>query len=1017
MTSPSATKQAEPGMPYHHPNVLERWQRAAERASTKPACRDNAHARSHQELLDLARRRAALLLAGGLRGEQRVVVMLHDGIDHVTWVAAVMLAGGCAVPIAVDQPRERLRELVRLARPAVVVVDDNTAPLAEDERCYDGAHAGLGDVGDLPMIHHEQAAYLCFTSGTTGRPKGAIVNHGVLAHTTAEMSAYLALEQRPRLHVLTTSWSFDVSMMDLWLTLTTGGTLYLPNRADLLGPALIDTVCDLEAPILHGVPSLFAAFTEADVARLPSGTTVMLGGESVPAGLLGQLRLHTDMHAVYGITETGVVTTTHRVTADTTPDVIGRALPGTDCVVVDETGCPVPDGTTGELLIGGAAVGRGYLGDPTGTAARFVPAADGTRRYRTGDLVHRTPEGVYFFHGRIDHQIKVRGHRLEPAEVEQKLLAVAGVHRTAVQAVRNPAGEQTVVAYVSGTGLSVDGLREAAAARMPTWMRPGHFEILPTLPITATGKIDRRNLPDPVWPIAAAAGDPAAAPRSDAEAIVGDLWAQLLGTPHVGADDDFVALGGHSLKAAQLSTALRDRLGVPVPVTDLLNAGSLREMADLVDRAVRLGPAGEHPTVAATTSVTADQRQVWLQQQLAGPAGIYNLVVTVDMHGTVHTTALQRALHAVERRHPALRTRFVFEEDDLVTVVGTSEARPLIIRTADVAEEVRRAGRYALDVSAEPPWRYELLADGNQRHVLLLVFHHLAVDGLSVYGILEEVADEYSIAVEPGRGRRIRDEANQVPPRPEGDEHDDLEFWRAMAQDAPEPVLLAGQRSGGGGDVADFAGWCRPVTIEGVDPEQLRRAAAARGGTMQAAALSSLLRVMALESDTTDLILGIPFSRRGVDVEPTAIGQFVSNLPLRFQLPQDLAPTACMTAVTRTLRLARRHSSIDAEAIRNLVRPKRADGTADFFHVAFSWEDELPKPAFAGLDTSWELAFNGWSDVNLVVELSVRDGRLAGRVIGRQATGADVDVDRLGDALGRSLRAFLSEQTPAGGPV
>lgn len=992
-------------MRVHHLGVLERWRRAVEQAGPATACRGTHAARSHRDLRALAHRRASFLRSEGLQAEQRVVVMLNDGVEQATWIAAAMLAGGCAVPIGLNQPERRLRELVRLARPAAVVVDQVTSPLGEGQRRYDAAHPGSEPASPPPSVHDGQAAYLCFTSGTTGRPKGVIVTHRALAHTTGEMARYLDLANRPRTHVLATSWSFDVAMMDLWLALTTGGTLFVPDRDALLGPALISTVSPIEAPIVHGTPSLFAALGDDDFDRLPESTTVMLGGESVSTRLLRVLAEHTDLHVVYGITETGVITTTHRATPETTPQIIGSALPGLECVVVDEKGEPVADGEAGELLIGGPAVGRGYLDNPAATATRFVPTDGGGRLYRTGDLVRRTAQGVFSFHGRIDQQLKIRGHRLEPAEVEQTLLSLPGVVQVAVLGLKNPAGERVVVAYVSGTNLDRDSLRQAAAARMPDWMCPAHFEILPRLPTSNTGKVDRRGLPEPAWPGTVRPDGADDSGGSATEKAIGGMWRQLLGALYVGADDNFVALGGHSLKAAQLSTALRDRLGVSVSVPDLLGARSLREMTEIVERAVAWKPV-HMPQSPGPAVTTPEQRQIWLQQQIAGTAGIYNLVLTVDLRGPLGITALQRALHTVERRHPALRTCYVFDGETVTPVTREPANRPLVIRNADLATEVRRAGTHAIDVTTEVPWHYALLPRGDQHHVLLLTFHHVAVDGVALYHLLEEIAHTYSATVDPASVTPVRSDADR--PRPPARYDGDEAFWTAMMENAPEPARLPGQRSAV--EVADFAGWCRPVELACGSPGGLRQAAASRGGTIQALMLSSLLRVVARETGQVDLVVGVPISRRGLDVDPAAIGQFVSNLPVRFRLPRDLSPAACLDVVTRTIRQAQRNCAVDPALILKAARRELAPATAEAFHLVFAWEDEHATPVFAGMDTSWKLEFNGWSDVNLVVELSDHGDVVAGRVIGRQATSSDVDVDKLVHALEESLGELLAER-------
>ncbi|UWM47630.1 amino acid adenylation domain-containing protein [Streptomyces carpaticus] len=995
------------------PTVVQRWLTTAASAGEAPAVRDDGYTRSHAELLDLARRRAALLLARGLGREQRVVVMLGSGVEQATWIAAVMLAGGCAVAVGTGQPEQRVRTLMELARPALVVADATTRHLAPGDGVVDGADPGVPPGGPPPATWAAGAAYLCFTSGTTGLPKGVIVPHGAIAHTTAQMSAHLDLASRRRTHVLTTSWSFDVAMMDLWLALTSGGTLYVPDRARLLGPALVETVAPLEAPVVHGVPSLFGAFGAHDYGRLPAGTTVMLGGESLPGNLLRDLRKHAELHAVYGITETGVVTTTHRVTAETTPDVIGVPLPGVDCVITDSSGAEVPDGVSGELRIGGPVLARGYLGDPAGTEARFVTDGTGGRRYRTGDLVRRRPDGALSFLGRIDHQVKIRGYRVEPTEIEQAMLALPGVRQAAVVLRDGPAGEPALAGYLTGTGADPEAVRRALADRLPEWMVPAAVQVLPRMPVSVTGKVDRDALPEPRWHTrAAAAGegtDDGPAELTGTERVIGGLWQQLLGTDRVAAEDNFLALGGHSLKAAQLSTALRDRVGVAVPVVDVLTAGSLRSLAALVDRAPRLPTAPSAGRAGGTDGVSPVQRQIWLHQELADRDGIYNLVFGLRLRGRPHPAALQRALHETEAAHPALRRSYAFDGEELTAVPSPATALPLpVLRSTDPAERVAEAGRVAIDLSAGPPWRYELIEQTEEDHLLLLTLHHLAVDGVAVYRVLEEIGRRYSALVgapDAGAG------AAGVP-APAGaggpDAAADRAFWESMFAGAPAPLTVPGQRPAA--DPGDFVGWCLPVSLPGLDPGALRRTAAAAGVTAQALVLTAFLRSLAGTAGTRDLIVGVPLSRRGVDVAAGEIGQFVSVLPVRFTLPAGLAARDCLTTVAQTMRAAQRHCALDpAVVVEAARRGQGGAATDDPFHVVFAWEDEQPAPRFAGLDCSWRLEFNGWSETDLTIELADTGGTVAGRVVGRAAAGARNEAAALMAALGTEIRALGAE--------
>ncbi len=989
--------------------VLDRWQDAVDRLGDRPALRDNELTRDHAEVRELARRRAAHLRAGGLRDDQRVAVMLRSDVEQATWLAAVVLAGGCAVPIGLNQPESRLRTLLDLSRPELVIADRDTRRLASAHKCLDGSFTGMAGPVDLPRPALARAAYICFTSGTTGKPKGVVVTHGALAHTSGEIAAHLGLGERPRTHVLATSWSFDVAMMDFWLALTTGGMLFMPGRDALLGPALPLTLSTVEAPILHTVPSLFASASADDLRRFARDTTIITGGEPVPATVLRLLAGDYDLHVVYGITETAIISTIARAGTGTTPEFIGRPLAGVDCAVVDEALRPVPDGTPGELLIGGPVVARGYLDDPVGTAMRFVPRDDGQRWYRSGDLVRRHPDGTLTFHGRIDQQVKIRGHRVEPAEVEAMLLSVSGVQEAAVLVHGDPSGAPALVAYLAGDGLDVATVRREIRSRVPDWMVPHLISVLPVLPLSATGKIDRRALPDPVWdggadPDSGTGQGAGSYTVSETERTVCKLWQQLLGTADVAGDANFVDLGGHSLKAAQLSTALQETLGVTVSIPDVLEAPNLRELSREIDRLREANALPGHTPGEDRPTVPAAARLLWLHQNLVGDAGIYNLVVTVRWRGMVQPAALQRALQLAEHAHPVLRTSYEFDGDDVVAVEAPPSDRPLILRRGSAEQAIRDVGRTALGTDGRPVWTYQLFTEAPDEAVLLLAFHHVAVDGIAVHVLLRRIAAAYSAAV---RADRRVSQASSADAAASWTGDQDATFWAEMFRQAPEPTALPDQRTVG--DIADLAGWCRPVELSGISASLLQRLAAARGATVQAAVLSAFVRAVASAAGERDVTVGVALTRRGVDVSPETVGQFVSVLPIRFRLPADLGAVACLEVAVRTVHGAQRHCGTDPQAVLTAARAGQGRWTGQPFHVGFSWEDDVPALDFEGLESSWAVEFNGWSDSALTFDLVRRGDGIVGRVIGRQATTADVRTAAFLEAMTWCLQELITE--------
>lgn len=985
--------------------VLASWAKSAKQRPHAIAYRDDDCSLSHAELLEKVTSKASLLVARGLRPGHRVAILVGSDAERVTWMVAVMLAGGCVVSLGLNQPGKRLRDLLRRLAPVLVVTDPGTRSLVEGVPVLDVKHPAplTASDGPLPRIAGGWPAYLCFTSGTSGQPKGVIVPHSALAQTTGALVAHLGLEESPRTHVLATSWSFDVAMLDLWLALTTAGTLVAPHRDDLFGTALARTLMGAVNPMIQAVPSLFGTLSDADLALLPRDSILVLGGESAPPELLRRLSNCSDVHLAYGITETAVCSTMHHVTAETPTATLGVPLPGVDCQVVDRNNMPVPVGAIGELLIGGTSLSHGYLNDPAHTARVFVPAPGGRRYYRSGDLVRQDQSGVLTFCGRVDDQVKIRGHRVEPAETEHALLALPGVRQAAVIARKDPSGQSALVAYVSGSGLVAAEIRQMLAGRIPDWMVPSVVVVLQEFPVNATGKIARTQLPEPDWHIKPVSQETSS---SGAEQTMAALWKSLLGVDVVRSKDSFVALGGHSLKAAQLTATLRTDFGVTVRPSEILAASSLEDLSRMVEAAPSAVDDNRRE-LTQTGEASPAQRHIWLHQQLVGTDGVYNIVVTVELQGPLNVLVLQRALHLTEQECSALRQRLFFDGEKIGIVERPADLRPLRVRSAGarLAESVRSAGTTAIDIAEGAPWRYELFTEeGADHHTLLLTFHHAAVDGVAVQLILKHLGRVYSSLANGG----IPD---PFPPKSPGAEalsavDSDPTFWTTMQETAPEPVRLPGQQVAV--DSTDFKGWSQPVALSGVERAAIVDIATANGTSSHTVVLSCVLRALALLTSRTELVIGLPMSARGSSAGAADIGHFVTVLPVLFELPADLAPKSTLEAVAQRMREVHDHTSNDPGLVLDLLLNRRNAAFHSLFHIVFAWEDERADIEFEDLRADWNTQFNGWSDVDLTLQLKSSGPLINGRISGRNATNDSIDVSATVQVLSDCFTDLIS---------
>ncbi|MGW4854576.1 amino acid adenylation domain-containing protein [Streptomyces sp. NPDC004288] len=623
------TWAAGPALPDGGPATLtEALARTAARTPGATALVHGDRTLSYGELDRRANALARRLRALGVGADDRVAVCLEQSAELAVALVAVLKAGGGYLPLDPEQPPARLARLVADAGAKVLVTDTVLRPRfgdhpAADLLTDDGADVTPGDGSPLEEVSGpDHLAYVIYTSGSTGAPKGVAVQHRQILHYLAGAGERLRIEPGSSFGLLQ-SLSFDFSITMLYLALTTGGRVHLLPRR-IAGVELAAEMGRAGIDYLKMTPSHLAALTaDAPLAELLPRRALVLGGEASngawAAGIAALGRCAVFNH--YGPTEATVGITVHEVTAadldapGSTP--IGRPLAGGRCYVLDESRDPVPPGVAGELYLGGDRLARGYLGRPDLTAERFLPdpyadPADGPRMYRTGDLARWRPDGTLEYLGRSDDQIKVRGYRVEPGEIEAALTALPGVTQAVVMA-RGEGVRQNLVAYLErpsgGVAPTAAELRAALGEVLPDYMVPARYVVLERLPLLAHGKVDRKALPEPSDGPSDGAGH--VEPEGETERVIAALWEELLDLPRVGALDDFFDLGGHSLLATQVVARMRRAfpdLATPVGVMDLFRYPTVRRLAGLVatpegDR----GPRGllhlltpERRTVAAS---------------------------------------------------------------------------------------------------------------------------------------------------------------------------------------------------------------------------------------------------------------------------------------------------------------------------------------------------------------------------------------------------------------------------------
>ena len=997
-----------------------------------------------------ANRFARHLRAAGVGREVVVGVCLPRGPE--LWIAllAVLKAGGAYLPLDPASPPGRLRFILAdagarllVARPELAASLDmpdpprTVCPFAEAGRiaAHDDSDPGYPiSPGDL--------AYVVYTSGSTGRPKGVMVERrNIVAEMLWELEA---LDIRPEDRILMrTPVSFDGASLGLWAPLLAGATGVMLDEEALRDPrAILAAIREHGVTVASAVPSLLAGILdelERDPGPFPLRAMVA-GGEVLPAADTRRWARLADgaLYNFYGPTECTVNSLFHRCAPEGESGTVPLGLPtaGTTVHLLDAGRCPVPDGEPGEIWIGGAGVARGYLNRPELTAERFVADVFGRERggrlYRTGDLGRMRPDGRIEFLGRADAQVKYRGFRIEPGEIETVLSEQPGVRAAAVAVVEHPVAGPQLVAWVSGAP-GHDRLRAALRRVLPEYMIPGLIVDVERMPVLPSGKLDRRALRVPE-PTGATTDRPPAPLESRSARLVAGIWSEVLGVPVARADDDFFRLGGHSLLAARANARLRSRLGVELPLRAHFDASSVAAFAARLDAALDRRDAelsgaahGDAPVPGdpgEPAPATPAQAALLFVESMAGPGARYHIVMTTRIQGELLVDALREAVLGALARHRALRTRFFLREGvawqqvdetampvlEEVDLTGSAEG----IDPAAAAE--RLLGEHArapFDPALPPLARAVLIRQAPRLHVLQLVVHHLVSDGWSMGLLTREIGERYRIAASGGR---------HVGPAPA------LEFvdharWRAGVDTGHEgDAALARwcERLAGVSDLhlppacvppaeADAEGGLAAFVIEPRLVERLRELGRRHDATLFTVLLAAFQVLLVRHSGQRDFAVGTPVAgREPVEVE-SLVGYFVNMLALRIAPSAGVGFDAFLDRTRERLVAALDDRSVPFDRVVAALNLPRTPGRNPVFQASLALQDRPDATLrLAGLDCRAEKVGTAGAKFSLAMSLMGSADGLQGQLEYAREYFDASGADRLCRQFERLLRAIVA---------
>ncbi|MBZ4423317.1 non-ribosomal peptide synthetase, partial [Myxococcus sp. RHSTA-1-4] len=951
---------------------------------------------SYRQLDERSNQLAWHLRARGVTTDACVAISVERSLELIVSLVAILKAGGAYVPLDPSYPRERLAGMVEDTSPRVLVTTRALLPKLPAE----GLSTVLLDEAALssepthappPSALPDSLAYVDFTSGSTGRPKGVGTPHRGVLRTLIGVDYARFGPEEALLHFAPIS--FDASTFEIWGALLHGARLVvMPPQVPSL-EELGHVIQSSGVTTLWATAGLFTQLVDNPPPGLTSVKHVMTGGDVVsPAHVRRAVEaLHLPVSACYGPTETTVFATSYPVTRPEQVGIsvpIGKPIGCTRVYVLDAHGQPVPVGVTGELFIGGDGLARGYLGRPELTAEKFIPDAfsglPGARLYRTGDRVRWRADGVLDFVGRADTQVKVRGFRIELAEVEVALRAFPDVSQAVALVREDVPGDKRLVAYVvpvprpragepaetaPASRLDLSELRAFLATRLPEYMVPSVLVRMDALPLTANAKVDRKALPAP--DAESLRGDaPFIAPRTPHEEKVAEAFATVLGVPRVSATDNFFALGGHSLLATRVASHLRASLGVELPLRTLFESPTVETLAAHLARTGESARGHQVPDIAPVPRtgplpLSFAQQRLWLLEQLEPGSATYNMPSFVRLEGPLDVDALRRALDALVGRHETLRTTFIQQGEQPVQVIAPGAALPLEVEDlgglesqaarAELERRLREEVSRPFNLATGPLVRARLLKLGPTEHVLALNMHHIVSDGWSLGVLIREVAALYDACAQG--------QPSPLPPLPiqyadyavwqrgwlRGAVLDEqLGWWREhlsglspleLPNDKPRP------------QVRTFHGAHVPVALSRVTSERLDALCQREGLTPFMPLLAAFQVLLSRYSGQQDISVGSPIAgRRSRELEGL-IGFFVNTLVMRTRVDGRSSFLQLLRQVKETALGAYAHQDVPFERLVEELQPERDMSRSPLFQAIFALQNlSLPSLQVPGME-------------------------------------------------------------------
>jgi amino acid adenylation domain-containing protein len=954
-------------------SVHERFEAQAELTPDAVALVGGDHHLSYGGLNTRSNQLAHHLRSLGVCPEARVGICMERSPETVMGMLGVLKAGGAYVPLDPDSPPERLTFMVRDSAPTALLTQGRLVarlpPTEARPVCLD---EDWDRIGRRSFVNPDRRAvadnlcYIIYTSGSTGKPKGVAVSHRSLCNHMSWMLEAFPLQETDRI-LQRTSSSFDASVWEFWAPLLAGARLVLARAgASWDAEGLIATMIDERVTTVQFVPSLLKLFLDApavsDCKRL---RRIFVGGEALSAELSARCLevFSAELVNLYGPTEATIEAVVWSCDPARGGGVvpIGRPIANARVYVVDRDRNPVPLGVGGELVIGGPGLARGYLNQPGLTAEKFIPNSfdrEGSRLYRTGDLCRWLPDGNLQFLGRADHQVRVRGYRVELGEIEAVLAQHPAVKQAVVLSREDVPGARRLVGYLvldsDSDGLSSE-LRSYLRSKLPDYMVPPTFVTLPSLPLTPSGKVDRKRLPAPHG-VRPDLPEAYSEPRTAVEAELARIWSAVLQVERVGVHDNFFELGGHSLLATTIVSRVRAAFQVEIPLRLMFESPTIREMARAIGSAKPglVAPALRAVDRREELPLSFAQQRLWFVDRMVPGNPFFNVPFAVRVEGDLDVSVLSRGLNEILRRHEALRTTFFSRDGAPRQRIASSLALPLaVVDLAGLPETGRESEAHRLaQCEAERPFDLErgplvrafVLRLGATDHAVLLTLHHIVSDEWSTRILLRELLTLYE-AFREGRPSPLPELSIQYADFAHWQRQwiagevleEQLSYWKErlaslpileLPTDRPRPAQMS------------FRGAVHSMELSAALTAALRALTRDEGMTLFMTLLAGFQILLSRYARQADIVVGAPIANRNRAEIESLIGFFVNTLVLRADLSGSLSFREALGRVRETSLSAFEHQEVPFDLLVERLSPERHLSHTPIFQVAFAMESE-----------------------------------------------------------------------------